>query len=187
MDEMPRFSVRRPLMVFFAVATLLASIGIAAAFGSGGHRQDLGDAAVFSVILTVLAVLLWSITWRSAIRVEPEGLSVRNMFYVTRVPWSQIQDITLSDGLNISLRDGTVVKSIQFGGSVIGAMTGYPTYRKSVRKLQATLRAYRRLDLAPEESAVVECSVRFLLPILDSTVFLLLFAIPAFVRVLASQ
>ncbi len=49
----------------------------------------------------------------------------------------------LGSGINVVLDDGEVVGSLHFGGSVIGAITGYPTYRKPVKRLQQAFANYK--------------------------------------------
>lgn len=176
-----KFTIRRPLMVIWAAIVLLSSLlVIAFIFSSEKSIKNPADAIVGTIVFTAIAILLWSITWLSSIKVESESLVIRNMFFITEVPWSQVQDVRLGNGLEIILRDGTELRSIQFGGSLMGALTGYPTYRKSAKRLQWALRDYSREKSNP--ALIAERSKRFSFPIVDFVFFFLLFAIPAFIR-----
>ena len=129
-------------------------------------------------------LIIWSVAWLSFIRVEPGGLVVRNMFYVHTIPWDQVSGIVLGDGLEILLADGEVVESVQFGGSLLGAFTGYPSYRKPLRRLQAAHRAARE---HPGRGEAVTRSTRFAFPYLHALAYLAYFGIPAFTKALFFQ
>lgn len=181
MADKEKFSVRKPWMAVFGLTVPILGVILIAAFLSPSSNaiRHLGDAAFGSVVFTAFAVFFWSIAWRSCIRVRPDRLTVRNIFYIHTIPWSQVEAIELDDGLQITLTDGEVVGSIQFGGALIGALTGYPTYRKPVQRLQ---RAHHRHTQHPAPNHEPQRSTRFHFPYLDAAAFYAFFAVPMFAK-----
>lgn len=51
-------------------------------------------------------------------------------------------------GLTIYLRDSTTLRSVQFGSSLLGSFTGYPTHRGAERILREALQRSRQEDAA---------------------------------------
>lgn len=178
------FVVRRPLMVSFGIVVpIIWFFGVSVTFTEMAAR-DLSDAFFAPVIFSGFQVFFWSIAWRSSIRVGRGGLKVRNMFYVTEVPWAMVREIALDNGLEIVLKDDSVIGSIHFGGSVIGAITGFPTYRSSVQKLQRAHRSHLESNPASSGGELGECSGRLVLPVVDFAVFYVLLVLPMSIRLL---
>lgn len=99
-----------------------------------------------------LCIWVWALLLvYSVIRVSGQGISVTSVFVQHDVPWSRVRSIKKSGPLEIVLRDGTVVGSVQFGEALLGEIFGYRTHRRHRRLLQERLdRARRdRLDEVP--------------------------------------
>jgi hypothetical protein len=101
-----------------------------------------------SIIFTLGVTFFWTLGWQSAIWFTATHVSVTNAVFTTTVAWADVTDVSIGDGLTIHLRDGKELGAIQFGGSLIGALTGYPTHQRARRMLQAAMK------LAPHEATV---------------------------------
>lgn len=105
-------------------------------------------ALVPSLIFSLMVTFFWTLGWHSAIRYTATHVSVTNALFTTTVAWADVKEVDIDDGLTIHLRDGKELGSIQFGGSLIGALTGYPTHRRARRMLQAALKQAPQQDTA---------------------------------------
>jgi hypothetical protein len=101
--------------------------------------SGVADLAVSAFFVALAITFLWTLAWHSAIRFTPTRVSVTNFLVTTSVAWADVTAVTISYGLAIQLRDGIVLKPVQFGGSVIGEFTKYPSYRPAVSILQDAL------------------------------------------------
>uniref|UniRef100_UPI000A9022CA hypothetical protein n=1 Tax=Microtetraspora fusca TaxID=1997 RepID=UPI000A9022CA len=176
-EAQPWMVVRRasfavPLGVMGVVAiAFIASLAPAIARKSFMSTWD------FVLVAGVAAVLLWiviMIAWTSNIGVSDRGITATNLLVRHRVPWNVISSIRLDDGMVIHLTDGRKVGSIQFGGSLGGALLGYRSQRKYVERLNEALAESRKAA-----SAVGEYRMRVRIPagplIMAFAVFFVLF------------
>ncbi|MET8469073.1 hypothetical protein ABZY90_00255 [Streptomyces sp. NPDC006422] len=125
-------TIRRPLFTWFPVA---AGAGFyACALGVAAFMPQAGFAP--SLLVTAMALFLWALGWNSAVRITHTHVSITNFVVTTTVAWTDVEQVTMDDGLGIHLRDGNELGSIAFGGSLIGAFTGYPSHRRAYRLLR---------------------------------------------------
>lgn len=140
--------VRRPLFTWFPVTAGVASY----AFALWALIWRPEDGSSPALVFATAALFFWALGWDSAIRFTATHLSITNILVTSTVRWHDVARVELADGLHIELRDGREMGSIAFGGSLIGAFTGYPTHRRAHRLLrEAHLKALQR---GPGESDV---------------------------------
>lgn len=104
------------------------------------RANGVADLAFGAFLVTLVITFLWLLGWHSAIRFTPTRVSVTNFLVTTSVAWADVTAVTIGYGLAIHLRDGSALKSVQFGGSLIGGFTKYPSYRPAASLLQDALR-----------------------------------------------
>lgn len=118
-----------------------AGTGIAIVLGgmvvmvTHGVRDLFAGAIGFSLFV----YLFWLLGWHSAVRLDRDGVIVDNLLVRHVVPWGELSEIGVGNGLFFRLRDGRIVGSIMYGGSVMGALLGY----RYTRKVAAQMRAAR--------------------------------------------
>jgi hypothetical protein len=96
-------------------------------------------------LLGGMALLFWALGWDSAIRSSGDRVSVTNVLVTSTVAWTDVDRVSLDDdGLAIALRDERILDSVAFGGSLLGAFTGYRSHRRACRLLQEAHRAALR-------------------------------------------
>ncbi|TLQ45368.1 hypothetical protein [Streptomyces marianii] len=132
--------VRRPFFTW--LSTVMGVAFYACAMGAAVFMRDDGYAP--PLVVATFVVFLWMTGWHSAIRFTDSHLIVTNIVVTSTVAWSGVARITADDGLCIRLRDERELGSIAFGGSLIGAFTGYPTYEKALRILCKAHKKARR-------------------------------------------
>jgi hypothetical protein len=119
-----------------------------------------------SFIVTLFVVFFWALGWHSAIRFTATHVSVTNVLIITTVAWADVTDVTIAgDGLTIRLRDGKTLGSIQFGGSLIGAFTGYLTHRRAKLVLQDAMKLARQEEAAGTGPVYLVTSVTWRAPL----------------------
>lgn len=144
-DRIPdrSITVRRPLMVVVSVALAVGGLIVVAvvtvAIARPGHvvkSGDYGGIIAYSLVSTFVSTIIGLISWTSSIRLGRDAVVVRNMLIVHRIPWDCVSEIRLGDGLEIVLSSQKIIGSIQFGQSLLGSITGYPSYRRSVDRMK---------------------------------------------------
>jgi hypothetical protein len=80
--------------------------------------------------------LLWTIGISGKVVVSDDGIKVDNFFISHFIAWQDFDSFVLDSGIWLTKRDGSRVWLIGFGGSLIGALTGYRSMRKSLVILQ---------------------------------------------------
>jgi hypothetical protein len=100
------------------------------------HASGLFYGAPF---IALFAYGFWLLGWHSAVRVDRDGVIVDNLLVQHVIPWGELSEIGVGNGLFFRLRDGRMVGSIMYGGSVMGALLGY----RYTRKVAARMRAAR--------------------------------------------
>src|SRR5262249_36186487 len=76
--------------------------------------------------------------WDSAIRSTADRLSVTNFLLTSTVEWTDVDQVTVENGLAITLRDGRTIGSIAFGSSLLGTLTGYRTHQRAFQLVRDT-------------------------------------------------
>ncbi|MBD3142607.1 hypothetical protein [Microbispora bryophytorum] len=177
--EKKRVVARKPVAIVLTVLVpgALALMGMYAILEAAIIRS-LADALVFSLILGESSFVIWLLAWHSKIRATPRGLFVDNFLVVHEIPWHHVKDIVLENGILVVLDDDTVIGSLQFGGSVLGGITGYPTFRRPLRRLQQALANYK--DNGEHEAREKKTYVRF--PWIAALAWFLLYAIPSLLQ-----
>lgn len=102
---------------------------------------------------------LWILTFHSNITIRCHGLTVTNGIYQHIISWNAVEHTEINYGLWIQLVDGEPVETVHFGGSLLGELTGYRTYSKIVRRLEAA-----RLQCQDDEPGNAEHHVRVVIP-----------------------
>ncbi|WP_274031974.1 hypothetical protein [Streptomyces sp. MMBL 11-1] len=122
---------RRPVYMWFpVVAGVVAWICAVLVVGL------LGSAPVPAFVVAGFAVFFWAIGWDSAIRSTDCHVSFTNILLTTTVAWTDVRRVNIQGGLTVTLRDGSELNSIAFGGSLLGDLTGYRTHRPAFRQLR---------------------------------------------------
>jgi hypothetical protein len=121
--------------------TAFAGAGFALAVGGMlavviSHARDLFYGAPFNALF---AYFFWLVGWHSAVRLDREQVIVDNLLVRHVIPWGELSEIGVGNGLFFRLRDGRMVGSIMYGGSVIGALLRY----RYTRGVAARMRAAR--------------------------------------------
>ncbi|WP_156365698.1 hypothetical protein [Nocardiopsis sp. NRRL B-16309] len=75
------------------------------------------------------------------IKIDENGVIVRNFFSKTVIPAGKISGVTWEGGVDVITSDGSKYWCFNLGGSLIGAMFGFPTNRRCAREIEAFLNA----------------------------------------------
>ena len=70
---------------------------------------------------------------------------VDNLVVRNTIPWPALRDIQAAGGLTFRLHDGTTVGCLMYGGSLAGALTGYPYLRRVAARMRQA-----QAELSPE-------------------------------------
>ena len=89
-----------------------------------------------AAVLSLFPYLFWLVGWHSAVRLSRDGVTVDNLLVRHVIPWDQLSEIGIGDGLVFKLRDGRKIGSIMYGGSLIGALLGYRNTRKAAARMR---------------------------------------------------
>ncbi|MER7696579.1 hypothetical protein [Streptomyces sp. NPDC096095] len=122
---------RRPVYVWFPVA-----VGVAVWGGAVLVAGPVVGEPVPAFLAAGFAVFFWAIGWESAIRSTDCHVSFTNVLLTTTVAWTDVKQVDIRGGLGVTLRDGSELSSIAFGGSLLGDLTGYRTHRPAFRQLR---------------------------------------------------
>jgi hypothetical protein len=114
---------RKPALILFALigAAVVVTGFVVAAVVPKPSDATFAAAIVFSLV----TYIIWLVGWHSAVLLDQDGVIVDNLLARHVIPWDQLVEIGVSNGLVFRLRDGTRVGSVMYGGSVIGALLGY--------------------------------------------------------------
>jgi hypothetical protein len=122
-DRTKHMTFRKPALTLFASIgiTVVGTGFVLAAVLPKPSKGTLGAAVLFSSFVYVI----WLVGWHSAVRLNGQGVIVDNLLARHVIPWSQLTEIGVGNGLMFKLCDGTSVGSVTYGGSVLGALFGY--------------------------------------------------------------
>jgi hypothetical protein len=121
-----------------------------------------GGAFVFALVVT----FFWLMGWQSAIRFTDTHVAVTNVLITRTVAWDDVSGVTIGNGLTLQLRDRKSLDSVQFGGSLIGEITGYPSHRRARNILQEALQRARREGTARTDPVQIATSLTWRPPLL---------------------
>jgi hypothetical protein len=129
-DEM---TFRKPALSVFASAGIAVAVTVIAAMVA----NDVQDLFAGAIVVSLFAYLFWLVGWHSAVRLGRDGVIVDNLLVRHVIPWDELAEIGVGNGLVSRLRDGQRVGSVMFGGSVIGAILGYRYTRSVAARMKA--------------------------------------------------
>ncbi len=130
---------RKAALSVFASAGIAVAVAVMAAMVA----NDVQDLFAGAIVVSLFAYLFWLVGWHSAVRLSRNGVSVDNLLLRHVIPWDELAEIGVGNGLVFRLRDGTRIGSVMYGGSVIGAILGYRYTRKVAARMNATRDAIR--------------------------------------------
>lgn len=136
-------------------------IGGGAALGFLFTQQD-NSAYVGGLVGAFICWLIWSLGISGKVVFSDAGVRVDNFLISHRVSWKDFGSFELDSGIWLTKRDGSRIWLIGYGGSLIGALTGYRAMRKSLVTLQEAGKKYRN----NASYAVTRDSMRLGLPVL---------------------
>jgi hypothetical protein len=93
------------------------------------------------------------------VRLGRDGVIVDNLLVRHVIPWGELVEIYVGNGLVFRLRDGQRIGSMVYGGSVLGAVLGY----RYTRRVAARMNAARQEILAGSAAASPESGYRRML------------------------
>jgi hypothetical protein len=130
-----------------SLGMLVPVIGIlATAFRWGRVASGIFLAAL---IMTPLAYALWLLA-SSAVRIGKDGVIVDNLLMRHIIPWHNVIDIAVDNGLVIRVFNGPNVGSIMYGGSVLGALSGYTLTERACARMNAKRKEILSSGIPPE-------------------------------------
>jgi hypothetical protein len=171
--EVKRTVVRGPGLFRLAVV-FMVGIGGAAVLGFLFTNQDNG-VYVGGAVTGAGLWLLWTLGISSKVVISDDGIRVDNFFISHIVSWKDFDSFVLDSGIWLTKRDESRIWLVGFGGSFIGALTGYRSFRKKLVILQEAGNRYRNTA----GSFTSRDTVRLGLPALGS--FMLVLELAAFV------
>src|ERR1700692_792812 len=84
--------------------------------------HGVNDLFAGAIIFSLFVYFFWLLGWHSAVRLDREQVIVDNLLVRHVIPWGELSEIGVGNGLFFRLRDGRIVGSIMYGGSVMGAL-----------------------------------------------------------------
>jgi Bacterial PH domain len=115
----------------------------------------------YSPIFAAFAYTFWLVGGSSAVRAGSNGVVVDNLLRRHAIPWSELSDVALGNGLELKLRNGETVHSIMYGGSIAGSVAGYPNIRPVVERLRTMHMDALSASLERNDGAQYESSIHF--------------------------
>ncbi|MGI5118337.1 hypothetical protein ACQEU5_02180 [Marinactinospora thermotolerans] len=98
-----------------------------------------GDMFVGSALPSIFVWFFFKVAFFAHIETVGNSVVVKNLFSKTVIPARMINRVTYEGGVEIFTRPGRSYGSLNLGGSVLGALAGYPTNRRCAEKLIAFL------------------------------------------------
>jgi hypothetical protein len=127
-------------MFTFTVAAVVLIGGIAIlAFAAVPNNGAYGGAIIFGLGCW----LLWSVGISSKVVINADCIRVDNFLVSHIVSWKDYDSFVLDSGIELTKRDGSRVSLLGFGGSLVGALTGYRSFRNRLVILQQAANRYR--------------------------------------------
>jgi hypothetical protein len=110
--------------VMYAVAVFVVPAN-GAAFGVG-------------IVIWPILYVMWLIGAHSAIRMDFRGVTVDNVMVRHVIPWDELSEIGVRNGLFFRLRDGLTIGSTSYALSLGAALTGYRYTKRVAGRMQQT-------------------------------------------------
>lgn len=124
---------KRSLSLF----ALGGAVGMAIVWGVAASVSHGGGTFVAALIFAAGDYVLWLLGGHSAVRLGRDGVIVDNLLVRHVIPWGELAEIYVDNGLVFRLRDGQRIGSIMYGGSVLGAVLGYRGTRRVAARMDA--------------------------------------------------
>ena len=160
-------TLRRWTFVWLPTVADLGFWGITAGLILNGPTKvnGWGSLAGAAFVMTLFITFFWLMGWQSAIRLTDTHVAVTNVLITRVVVWDDVSGVTIGNGLTIHLRDGKTLGSIQFGGSLIGEITGYPSHRRARTILREALQRAREAGTVRTGPVQIATSLTWLPPL----------------------
>ena len=129
---MKEFRFCKVPLAFFC---LLACAGLAAFFVVACFSKPNDSDPLGAVILSIFTYFFW-LMGRSSVRMNNEGVIIDSFLIRTRIPWSDLADISVGYGLEFRFRSGGKAGSIMYGGSLLGKLTGDRYLKRVAARMQ---------------------------------------------------
>lgn len=125
---------RKPPLVIFAALGMgfLAIMCIVADW----KLPPNGQAFALATIVSAIVYVIYLIGVNSAVRMDGNGITVDNFIVRHEIPWAELTEIGVRDGLYFHLNDGTYIKSTSYAGSLGAAMTDYRYTKRVAGRMQ---------------------------------------------------
>jgi hypothetical protein len=135
----------------------VTSMFVVAAFLPRPGAGTLAAAFVFAAG----AYVLWLIGAHSAVRFTSSAVIVDNLLIRHVLPWSELSDITVDYGLEFRPNNKRRIRSIMYGGSVIGVILGYRSIRGVAVRMNSARRDFENRTDPTAASATYKRAVSF--------------------------
>jgi hypothetical protein len=99
----------------------------------------------------------------SGVEVRQDKFVVRSYFRKVYVGFDLVERVELRDRLVIVLQDGGVVELSAFSPSLFGDLTGNPSYRSPLRRLNGALRGSQKRDICEDLNSVLNLNLTVIL------------------------
>lgn len=125
---------RKPYLTLLSTAggCVLVVTGTLAILATDAPGRILGF-----LVVSVMVYGLWLLGWHSSVRIRADELVVDNLAKRYRVPWEAFAEFAVEEGLEVRLKNRSVIGSIAFGGSLIGSLLGYGHTNRVCQKMDA--------------------------------------------------
>jgi hypothetical protein len=126
-------AVRRASFAFFPLAAMILTwAGFSVLFLTVHAEGAATGVGVGAGLMTIF----WIFGWHDAIRYTEDYVSVTNLIFTTKASWTDVVEVAPTGELSVLLWNRERLGSIQFGGSLIGAFTKYPSHRNARETLR---------------------------------------------------
>lgn len=119
------------ITTFFGVLAFAEIVGALVALGEG----RLLVAAVFGPAGGLTFYAGWVMGWHTTVRLRPDGIVIETGLIRNLIPWRQGRQFYVADGLRLRLLDGRSYAVTAFGGTPLGALTGYRVISQVAERL----------------------------------------------------
>lgn len=110
---------------------VIVSIGVTVLPRPGEHGAFVGGAVPSGV-----AWLLWVLGWWTKVAVSPDGVVIDNVIVRHVISAAQFDRFVLDYGTWVRAKDGRRFYLFGYGGSLLGAITGYRSQRRVLARME---------------------------------------------------